>query len=186
MMFCVVDVQAQKDDDIDDDVEAALDDESKVSGLTVGSYLGFGYSNGWQIEFSPEVGYKLFDFLIPSAGFTYSYVEQFLSQNTNDKQFATLVGPRVNLKAKVFGQFYAIAEYQFLTYNWKYKDNFGNVTPIEKSSENAFFLGAGYSSSFGEGFGIYSDFIFDVLYDRINSPRPAPYTFRFGVFYTFK
>lgn len=168
------------------DVEDALDDKKKVSGLHLGSYVGFGYSNGWQLDFSPGVGYRPVKWLLVEGGVTYAYTQQFLFSNSNARQVASLIGPRVGIKGNVFRQFYALAEYQHLKFTAKEKDNNGNVVyTFPSASENIFYLGAGYSSSFGEGFGLYTDFVFDVLYDRVNSPRSTPYTIRIGAFYTF-
>lgn len=175
-----ISLSAQRNKDVDD----ALNDKSKVSGLHVGSYVGFGYANGWQLEFAPGVGYRVFDFLIVEAGVNYSYTEQFFSNASNDKQYATLFGPRVGIKGNIYGQFYGLAEYQLQSFRLKQRVN-GTVTTFEKSSENLMYLGAGYTNNFGQGVGFYTDFVFDVLYDRVTSPRSTPYSIRFGVFYTF-
>lgn len=180
MFVFSVSASAQRDRDVDD----ALDDKSKVSGLHLGSYVGFGYSNGWQLDFSPGVGYRPLKWLLVEGGVTYAYTESFFSSVNNDKDFASLIGPRVGVKGNFYGQFYGLAEFQYLTYTWKQKIN-GNVSELGKFNEKLFYVGAGYSSSFGDGFGLYTDFIFDVLYDRVNSPRSAPYTIRIGAFYTF-
>lgn len=175
-------LSAQKNKDVDD----ALNDKSKLSKFHVGSYVGFGYSNGWQLEFSPGIGYKVFDFLIVEAGINYAYTEQFYNSGTRDKQVASLIGPRIGVKGNIYQQFYGLAEFQYLSFKAKEKDNDGNVVfTYPSASENLLYVGAGYSSSFGQGVGFYTDFIFDVLYDRVTSPRSAPYTIRFGVFYTF-
>lgn len=197
-----VSASAQKNKDVDE----ALDDKSKVSGLYVGSYVGFGYSNGWRLEFTPGVGYKLTDWLIAGAGLTYSYGSRFDYQVRNDKLSTTLIGPRVFAKANFYREFYGIAEYQYHTFSVKYRDASGNVNNnavqycqdcdpsnpncnnnCVNKNESALFLGAGYANQFGEGFGMYTDVIIDVLYgqNRLNSPRSTPYTIRIGVFYVF-
>ena len=175
-------LSAQKNKDVDD----ALNDKSKLSKWHVGSYVGGSYNNGWQLEFAPGIGYKVFDFLIVEAGINYSYSQQFLSSVTNDRQVASLIGPRIGVKGNIYSQFYGLAEFQHLSFKAKQKDGNGNVTyTFPSASENLLYLGAGYSNSFGQGVGFYTDFIYDVLYDRLNSPRAAPFSIRFGVFYTF-
>ncbi len=193
--------QGQRNSEVDD----ALDDKSKLKGLHVGSYVGFSYNNGWLLDFSPGVGYAVKDWLILGAGINYSYSSTFDYFAQNDKVTSRTIGPRVFAKANVFSQFYAVAEYQYQSFNVKYRDPLGNVqdnvvnfcedcdpTVDPNCAENCFnrtesalFLGGGYSSSFGERLGFYTEFIIDVLYDRINSPRNSPYTVRVGVFYTF-
>lgn len=174
-------LSAQKNKDVDD----ALNDKSKLSKFHVGSYVGGSYNNGWQLEFAPGVGYKVFDFLIVEVGVNYAYSQQFLNQTNNDRQVASLFGPRVGVKGNVYQQFYGVAEFQYQRFNAKLKNSNGDVLSSFRSAENIFYLGAGYSSSFGQGVGFYTDFIYDVLYDRLNSPRAAPFSIRFGVFYTF-
>jgi hypothetical protein len=173
---------AQKNKDVDE----ALDDKNKVSGLHLGSYVGFGYSNGWQLDFSPGIGYRPLKWLIVEGGITYAYTQQFLYTNSNDRQVASLIGPRIGIKGNFYRQFYGLAEFQYLSFKAKQKDGNGNVVYTFPSDfEKILYLGAGYSSSFGDGFGLYTDFIFDVLYDRVNSPRSTPYSIRVGAFYTF-
>ncbi len=182
------------------DVDAALDDKSPLSKLYLGSYVGFGYSNGWQLDFSPGVGYRLTDWLIAGGGLNYSFGSQFDNFAQNDKITTTLIGPRAFAKFNVFQNYYAIADYSYNTFRVKYKDAQGNPQPIFVSycednpndpqcfnrNEHNMNLGAGYATQFGEGFGVYSEILIDVLFDRAHSPKPAPYSFRFGFFYTFR
>lgn len=174
-------LSAQRNKNVDD----ALNDKNPLSNFHVGSYVGLGYNNGWQLEFAPGVGYKVFDFLIVEGGINYAYSQQFFNRSTNERQVATLIGPRIGVKGNFYQQFYGLAEFQYQAFKAKLKNNDGTVVNSFSSSENIFYLGVGYSSSFGQGVGFYTDFVFDVIYDRINSPRPAPYGIRFGVFYTF-
>ncbi|MGB1217782.1 MAG: hypothetical protein ACPG5P_07885 [Saprospiraceae bacterium] len=171
-----------------DEVSEALDDRSKLSGLTVGSYVSFGFSNGWQLEAQPGVGYKIADFLIAGVGMNYTYASRFVNDGTRSKTEATLIGPRVYAQFNVFGPVYLMGEYQQLYFNGKYKDGIGNILQREKGSDSAFLLGGGYTQAFGEGFGVYTDFMFNVLWKQSIPGDPTytlPYTVRFGLFYTF-
>ncbi len=190
----------------DDDVDSALDDSSKLKGLHVGSYFGLNYNNGWYLEFSPGAGYKITDWLIAGGGLSYFYASSFDFNQRGDKISSTAIGPRLFVKANVFSQFYAIGEYQFQSYKSKYKDASGNVVTnfgfcqdcdpnspnyescianCSNKNESVLYLGGGYTSQFGKQLGFYTEFIIDVLYDRLHSPRSSPYTVRVGVFYTF-
>lgn len=204
-------LSAQKNKDVDD----ALSDKNKLQGFYVGSYVGFGYANGWQIDFSPEVGYKVKDWLMVGAGLTYSYSQSFqnyrLFDNANssfidtDKTITAIIGPRISVKANFYQQFYGVVNYEYLTHKVKFKGPDGNLTLDEvqdqfdvgyvedgcttgncfNKHENVLYLGGGYTSSFGEGFGFYTEFIVDLLYDNRNSPRNSPLAARIGLFYAF-
>ncbi len=179
---------AQKRSKKKDEVAEALDDKSKVSGLTVGSYVSFGFANGWQLEAQPGLGYKIADFLIAGGGVSLTYSSQFTDNFSRDKYIANLIGPRAFAQFNVFGPMYLMGEYQYLFYEGKFKREDGSIPFTENGQESAFLLGGGYTQSFGEGLGIYTDFMFNVLWKKGIPSDPTytlPYTVRFGVFYTF-
>ncbi len=199
MIFFASTAMAQDDDETIDD---AFSGGNKFSNIYVGSYVGFGYSNGWQLDFSPGVGYKIKDWLIAGGGLNYSYASAFDISQRGDKITSTTIGPRIFAKGNVFQQFYAIGEFQYLINKFKYTDAQGNksdavnfcedcagdpncLETCYNKSETALYVGAGYASEFGKGMGFYTEFIIDVLYDRLRSLRPSPYTVRIGIFYTF-
>ena len=170
-----------------DDVDDALDDTSPLAGLTFGSYIGMGFSNGWQIEASPGVGYKLADFVIVGGGLSYTYASQYANNVNRDKYTQNLIGPRAYAQFNVFNQIYLMGEYQYLLSTIRFDPEIGDKYVIDDGTESVMLLGGGYSSSFGEGFGFYTEFMFNVLWKRSTATDPTytqPYSIRIGVFYT--
>ncbi len=182
LLFGLADMDAQRGD-----VRDALDDKSKVSGLTFGSYVSFGFFDGWQLELQPGVGYKITDWMIAGAGVNYTFGSQFTNNFNRDKVTFTAVGPRVYGQFNVFNQIYLMGEYQRLYATYKDKPENGPTTVLFKGQEDVVLLGGGYSTSFGEGLGVYTDFMFNVLWQRSvpgDESFSQPYMVRFGVFYT--
>lgn len=198
MLLAVPSVSAQRSKK--KNIEKALDDRSRLSGLHLESGLSVSYRNGWQLAVSPAAGYRVKKWLILGAGLNYSYSERYDFRTRNDKLTSTFMGPRAFARVNVANGFYGLLEYQYNTFTAKYRDAQGNVQTnvvdycgTTNSSANcihkhksAVYLGAGMTQTFGQGFGIFYELILDVLFDRQHSPnKVAPYEIRFGVAYTF-
>lgn len=161
--------------------------KSPLDNFTVGTYLNLGYSRGWNIGVSPQIGYELIpNRLQVGTGLEYTY-QNFIYADRSETEFST-IGPRVFAQGRIFQNYYALVEYQRLTYRREEVDRIGNPIPgtEQRQNDSPVFLGLGIASpNFLDGFTLQTEFLYDVTYEEYVSPRSSPFNFRFGVFYSF-
>jgi len=157
-------------------------------GLFVGSILNVAFFNGLFAEISPYVGYRVFDLLAVGVGTGYSVnisiQNQYNYQGYNLRAFAKLRP----IKEGGFSQLYFYGEYAQLVgffNNAAYNPASPTAARYVRRSGIATNVGFGYTNNFAEGFGITTEFLYDISFDRTVSIQNSPFSMRFGVYYGF-
>lgn len=158
--------------------------------LVLGGTFGLGFSNGWFINVSPTVGYRITDNLIAGVGGTYIF-SQFRDN---------VYGVRYNMNVyggNVFGRYapfattdisflsnlYLHGEYQHLFFEQKIKNGQGVIIDSYKTDAPGLLLGGGYTTNFGRGPAFNVDVLYNVLWTQQTSPYPSPLLIRAGFSY---
>lgn len=146
--------------------------------LVVGGNILPAYANGWYLDVSPVVGYRLGNSTIGGVGLTYFYRDIRNRYSNVSKRVIHTYGGRAfvmqYILPNIFGQ--VEADYSFLRYHEE--DPFKNVTYQEFAKSPGFLIGGGYT----EGSDAFS-YNFTVMYDLLlnaNSTRSSPWVFRGG------
>ena len=141
------------------------DDETKwTDRIVFGGGIGIGYTNGWNINVTPNVGYKVTDQFWAGLGVDYYYVSwRFDSQN---KDKFSVVGP------KAYALYYITPEINLGTefsHNFYTRTDITNgITQKQKEEQNSWLIGGGYTQRMGGRAGIRLELYYDVLYDESN------------------
>jgi hypothetical protein len=159
-------------------------DESILKKLVLGGNVGVGYANGWNLNLSPTVGYKLTNSTIAGIGITYNYAD-FNNPFYNNRTTYNTTGGRIFAQQLLFQNLYAHAEYEYLSYEVKVRSNDGRIVNQFEATAPGLLLGGGYSSSFGNGFGFTTEILYNILYRSDISPYASPLIFRGGFMYGF-
>ncbi|MEO1437224.1 MAG: hypothetical protein AAFV80_16910 [Bacteroidota bacterium] len=185
-----------------DDVDEAIgvgDYQKKgfnTNRLFVGGILGLGFSsNVANVEVSPQVGYRILDFVQVGINATYIFQSQrdpFGGPTANIHIFGG--GPFTRILAINFDAIgnrgerdfnspssgiYVLGEFQRL------KATINDDFVLAFDSENVFNIGAGYANNFGRGFGYYFEIAYNVLYEDNMSFSPWPWTPRAAIYFGF-
>ncbi|MFI5151545.1 MAG: hypothetical protein ACHQRM_17595 [Bacteroidia bacterium] len=136
--------------------------------------LDFPY-NGFYVETSPFIGYKVSDKF--SAGVSITYIHY-------DFKFPFPYGEVRNeiYGGGVFGR-YLIMENIFLQAETKFIN--GYWQDGERSSIYPVLVGVGYRSRIGSRGSTFISALYDLNYDALHSPYPYPWIFNFGFGYGF-
>ncbi len=174
--------QTKNDDDKSDEYsDGEPFEESWTDKLVFGGNALPGYSNGWILELSPFVGYKLTNSTIAGVGINYfyrSYRNPFF-QNSPKQIYRTYGGRAFVMQNLAFGLF-AQAEYDYTFLNYKEKDIFDNVTGSYQTQAPGFLIGGGYSQNAGR-IGYNMMVLYDTLYSTTTSARTSPWVIRGGI-----
>lgn len=173
---------AQTDDGDDDgyeDVEPFED--SWKERIVWGGNIFPGYSNGWILDASPLVGYKLTNSTIAGVGvnFFYRSFRSPFDPNRNQSIIRSYGGRAFVMQDLLFGLF-AQAEFDYNFRNERVEDAFDNILFSEDRQAPGLLLGGGYSQRGGR-IGYNLTFLYDVLYSSNNSTRISPVVFRGGI-----
>lgn len=159
-------------------------DGSILKKMVFGGNVGAGYANGWNVNLSPTVGYKLTQSTIAGVGISYSYAD-FNSAYFSNRTTYNTTGGRIFAQQLLFQNLYAHAEYEYLTYEIKVRTTDGRIVNQYNASAPGFLLGGGYASSFGYGVGFTTEVLYNVLYRSGISPYASPLVIRGGLMYGF-
>jgi hypothetical protein len=133
--------------------------------LFYGGGFGLGFSNGWSVNVSPQIGVKAYHFLGAGVGFDYTY----FGSSVGNIQIAA---PSVFVRGKVLERLLLQTEFQYLTYKDKY---FGDVN---RFTAPMWLAGIGYQDGGSDG-GFFIMALWDLIQDPYN-PIPMP-IFRAGI-----
>jgi hypothetical protein len=124
-----------------------------------GGGLGLGYSNGWILNVSPQVGVQYKKVIGAGVGFDYQYY------GSTAASFQS-IGPSVFARTKAFGALLLQAEYVQLYLKESYLG--------QSYSYNApmFLIGGGYQDG-GDNGGLFLMIMWDLIQDPYN-PLPMP------------
>ncbi len=156
--------------------------------LVLGGNFGIGFANGWYINLSPTVGYRLTDNLVAGVGGTYIFT-QINNTGTNIRYFQHVYGgnvfgryaPFAQTNIQLLSNLYAHAEYQHLFVVSGARNANGSIS--ESRSVPGLLLGGGYTTGFGRGPAFNVDVLYNVLWRNDNSPYPSPLIVRAGFSY---
>jgi hypothetical protein len=147
------------------DINSDDSGEKWTERLIFGGGLGVSFFNGWNINVTPSVGYKITDRLHAGVGLDYYYGS--FKYNSQAKQSFSVVGP------KVFGVYYVIPELSIQTelihYTITQSQVINGIKSKFKTDQDSWLVGAGYTSRFGNRGGVRLELFYDVLYDETNS-----------------
>lgn len=164
----------------DDEIRRKAEGKSLKDRLVLGGNFGLGFSNGWNIDISPRIGYRLFKNRQGLVGLsaTYSYV----TDNRADLS-QSVYGGGAFASYEVIKDLgaYAHIEYEYLSYQIK-DDNTDDV--LNRIADDSFLMGGGYATSFGKGLGFRIELLYDILHTS-RSPYPSPLRIRGGIMYGF-
>jgi hypothetical protein len=167
------------------ETESKDDGESILNKLVIGGNVGAGYANGWNINLSPTIGYKLTNSTVVGVGITYNYADFNNPFYNNNRTTYNTTGGRVFVQQLLFQNLYAHVEYEYLSYEVRVRSNDGRVVSQFEATAPGLLLGGGYSSSFGNGLGFTTEILYNVLYRSDISPYASPLIFRGGLMYGF-
>jgi Uncharacterized protein conserved in bacteria (DUF2219) len=153
--------------------------------LYYGGSFGFDFSNGWLLEISPLVGYKVGNGFSLGANASFRYLSAVLmskyGQSYNSTNFTGSAG--VFARKKLNAHFFAQAEAAMVLYDMPMYDgrlvrlNAENKTAAEREWQPALPLGMGFTSGDRTSFNIIA--LYDVLYQD-GTPKPSAWTLRMG------
>lgn len=152
--------------------------------LVFGGNIGGGYSNGWNLNISPTVGYKLTNSTVAGVGVSYIYSDFNNSYYSYRSKF-NVTGGRVFLQQLLINNLYARAEYEYLDYSIRLFSNDGRIVSETRGQAPGLLLGGGYTTSFGYGLGFNMELLYNVMYRADVSPYPSPIIIRGGFMYGF-
>ncbi len=159
-------------------------DDSILKKLVFGGNIGAGYSNGWNLNLSPTVGYRTTNTSITGIGITYIHSD-FKNSWDGLRWTQDVTGARVFAQQLLFGGLHAQAEYEYLTFTAKIRDSSNRIIQEREIQTPGLLLGGGYSQSFGHGLGFTTQVLYNVLYNASTSPYPSPLVIRGGFMYGF-
>jgi len=152
--------------------------------LVFGGNVGGGYANGWNINISPTVGYRVTNTTIAGLGVSYIYSD-FNNPFFANRSTFNVTGGRLFVQQLLFQNLYAQAEYEYLDYSLKIRSSDGRVISESSGQAPGLLLGGGYTTSFGYGLGFNMEILYNVLYQVGVSPYPSPFIIRGGLMYGF-
>ena len=156
----------------------------KLDNFFIGSGVGLNFGgNYFRFDVLPYFGYRLGDAIAPAVGIDYTYFYDFALQSE-----LNIWGPKVILKLRPFKDsrqlqgIYLYGEYAHLIVDAK---SGTNTLRTSQPREN---VGFGWTTNFGKGAGMTSEFLFD-LYNIIHRPNVSifnnPFSYRIGFYYGF-
>jgi hypothetical protein len=153
--------------------------------LVFGGNFGLGFSNGWYVNLSPTVGYRVTDNFITGIGGTYIFT-QINVAGSNTSYFQHVYGgnlfaryaPFAKTGIQMLSNLYAHSEYQHLFVVSGARNANGSIR--ESRSAPGLLLGGGYTTGFGRGPAFNVDVLYNVLWRSDNSPYPSPLIVRAG------
>jgi hypothetical protein len=169
---------AQEEEQVTEDRAEILDK------LVFGGNIGGGFSNGWSINLSPTVGYKITNTTIAGVGMSYIY-RDFNSDFYANRSVFYVTGGRVFAQQLLFNNIYARGEYEYLDYSLRLYSNDGRLINESRGQAPGLLLGGGYTTSFGYGLGFNMEVLYNVIYRADISPYPSPLVIRGGFMFGF-
>lgn len=177
------DDNAKDDYDKDESERTAEDELTWKDKLVAGGAIFPGYSNGWYLEFTPFVGYRITNSTIFGVGLNYSYrsyknlyLYPYISVNKT-------YGGRAFVMKDLFFDFFGQME---IDYNFQKvfdKDPYDKSIVQQYNYESpGFLLGLGYRQG-DERFSYNLTMMYDVLFDINTSARNSPWVLRGGVMF---
>lgn len=126
--------------------------------------LQFGYYS--YVNISPVAGYRISERFNAGLGITYIY----MSAGPN---VAHLFGGKVFGQGMIWNGIFGHLEYEIINY-----PNTLITGGLGRNNANAIFIGPGYQQNFGRRSFSQIMLLYNVIYDRNNSPYSTPFAFR--------
>lgn len=154
-------------------------EESWKDRLVYGGNILPGYSNGWILDLTPFVGYRLTNSTIAGVGVNYFY-RSFRNPYLSDRSIWNMYGGRAFVMQQLMYDVFAQVEYDYNYLIYKEKNAFGDETYRFTGSSPGLLLGGGYTQRSG-AVGFSLTVLYDVFYDANSISRPSPLVVRGGV-----
>jgi len=156
-------------------------------------FNGTSYYNLFNIGISPMVGYRVLEPLSfgPRVTFQYTYLKGTCSDGRVRKTQPLSYGAGVFSRVKFLRNFFVHAEYEYESAEYPLADPFSGYFAFDpdkdriltqRENRDNVFIGAGYNSSSGRGFGTEILLLYNVLGSEL---LELPFDFRFGLTYNF-
>ncbi|MGB0861355.1 MAG: hypothetical protein ACPGXZ_00475 [Saprospiraceae bacterium] len=144
-------------------------EESWKDRLVVGGSIFPGYSNGWILEATPMVGYRLTNTTIAGVGLNYSYRGFNDPYGSGWSSSTRMYGGRAFVMQDLFYSIFAQmeADYNYLTY--KERDASDLLLVDQRYQSPGFLVGGGYSQGQGQ-----LKYNLTILYDVLNGRNAIP------------
>ncbi len=159
LFFIAASVDAQRNS------TRSQEEEKWTDRIVFGGGVGVSFFNGWNINLSPNVGYKITDQFWAGIGLDYYYGSYKYSSDFKDN--FSVVGP------KVFALYYITRELnigtEFAYYDYTYTQISNGIKTKTNDEQNSWLIGGGYTQRMGGRAGVRLELFYDVLYDETNS-----------------
>lgn len=172
--------QTDRDDDYDDNRSeySDRDDNEWLRNVVVGGSIFPGYSNGWILEVSPLVGYRVTPSTTFGVGFNYFYRDvRFPNLPGSGKDVYNTYGGRAFVMQNFFQDFFAQVELDYNFARYRQIDAFDNITFQDNWEAPGFLAGLGYTQG-NQRFSYNIAALYDILFDDFQSTRSSPLVFR--------
>lgn len=157
----------------DNDRPVLVEKKRLIDNLFFGGNMGLQFGTITYINLSPVVGYRVSDRVNAGVGLTYIYLSQNFPGGFKDN----MIG------GKVFGQYFvwngvfAHTEYEIVNFSSALLP-ITTSGPAPRSNSNNFYIGPGYQQAFGRRAFSQIMLLYNVIYDRYNSPYNNPFAIR--------
>ncbi len=187
LLFLSTAMFAQADYKYGDKRKGKKDDRERIPAknrIFIGGSAGLGYSNGFNINFSPYAGYRVTDWFHVGAGPNYNYFSYIESSSYKEKYH--VYGGRAFARFPIIYNLFVQAEAEYLKAAASARDGDGNILAQQRyDSATGFLVGGGYSSNLERGVGFSMELLYNVLYDPQTTPYSSPLIYRAGFYYGF-
>lgn len=174
---------AQTDDDDDryDDDRSEYNDRDPqdwLKNVVVGGSIFPGYSNGWILEVSPLVGYRVTPSTTFGVGFNYFYRDvRYPNDPRISKDVFNTYGGRAFVMQNFFQDFFAQLELDYNFARSRRFDSFDDIIFQDNWESPGFLAGLGYTQG-DQRFSYNISALYDLLFDDFESTRSSPLVFR--------
>lgn len=165
---------AQTGEEEEEDEDFYEDRYNWKQGIVIGGSIFPAYSNGWILELSPLVGYKITGTTIIGVGFNYYYRD---IRYTYGKDVFNVYGGRAFVIQDVLPQFFAQMEVDYNFAKYTERDPFNTIVYQDNWEAPGFLLGLGYKQG-DEHFSYNFSALYDLQFDQFSSTRSSPLVFR--------
>lgn len=202
LIYCNPSLKAQQDIDSDEKIDSLIQikpQKEKIikpkkdwTGLVLGADYQLGIGSSIYVDFSPYIGYKLYDRVSFNLGIPYMYY-----YDMSFKESSHVVGARAFVRIRpavkgFFRSFFVQGEGEYLKCYLGYNAHTTGPTRANtyttsyiKAGASGFNIGLGYCSNFSNGFSATLLILYNLNYDNLHPVYLSPIVYRLGFMYAF-
>jgi hypothetical protein len=179
VLLCLLLIQLTTRSQTNNDKPILIEKKRLIDNLFFGGNMGLQFGTITYINVSPVVGYRISNRVNAGVGLTYIYIQDNISARKDN-----MIG------GKVFGQYFlwngifAHTEYEFINFSNQIlppailSNNQQLLPPPGRSTSHNFYIGPGYQQAFGRRAFSQIMLLYNVIYDRYNSPYNNAFAIR--------